>query len=118
IYSSRPAGQHGYGFTQLWRSDGEGREARMIYGEDGCHIYGGALSPDAKYVLFTRCAQDGGGSEGAGAPICVMRMADAPAIGGPSADLRKVHPDAKEAPVLKLADGWEPCWTYADGEAK
>lgn len=90
----------------------------MIYGEDGYHIYGGALSPDAKYVLFTRCAEDGGGSEGAGAPICVMRMADAPAIAGPSPDLRKVHPDAKEAPVLQLVDGWEPCWTYADVGAK
>jgi Tol biopolymer transport system component len=114
IYPCRPAGQKGYGFTQLWMSDGEGKEARMIYGEDGFHIYGGALSPDDKYVLFTRCPQDGGGSEKSGAPICVMRMADAPAIGGPSKDLRKVHPGAKDAPILQLADGWEPHWTYAE----
>jgi len=114
IYPCRPAGQRGYGFTQLWMSDGEGKDARMIYGEDGFHIYGGALSPDDKYVLFTRCSQDGGGSEKSGAPICVMRMADAPAIAGPSRDLRKVHPEAKDAPVLQLVDGWEPCWTYAE----
>jgi Tol biopolymer transport system component len=117
IYPSRPAGQpgnNGQGFTQLWYSDGEGQEARMIYGEDGYHIYGGALSPDAKYVLFTRCPQDGGGSERSGAPICVMRMDDAPAIAGPSKDLRQVHPDAKEAPVLQLVEGWEPYWTYAE----
>jgi len=114
IYPSRPAGQEGYGFTQLWMSDGDGRQARLIYGEDGFHIYGGALSPDGKYVLFTRCGEDGGGSEKSGAPICVMRMADAPAIGGPSAALRKVHPDARDAAVLQLVEGWEPCWTYAE----
>jgi Tol biopolymer transport system component len=117
IYPSRPAGQpgnNGQGFTQLWFSDGEGKDARMIYGEDGYHIYGGALAPDARYVLFTRCPQDGGGSEESGAPICVMRMADAPAIAGPSPDLRKVHPDAKDAPVLQLVEGWEPYWTYAE----
>ncbi len=114
IYPCRPAGQQGYGFTQLWMSDGEGKDARMIHGEDGFHIYGGALSPDDKYVLFTRCPQDGGGSEKSGAPICVMRMADAPAIAGPSKALRKVHPEAKDAPVLQLVDGWEPHWTYAE----
>ncbi len=116
IYPSRPAGQKGYGFTQLWMSDGAGKEPSMIYGEDGYHIYGGALSPDSKYVLFTRCAQDGGGSERSGAPICVMRMADAPAIGGPSPALRKVHPNATNAQLLQLVDGWEPHWTYAEIE--
>jgi Tol biopolymer transport system component len=117
IYPSRPAGQpgnNGQGFTQLWYSDGEGEDAKMIYGEDGYHIYGGALSPDAQYVLFTRCPEDGGGSEESGAPICVMRMADASVVAGPSPDLRGVHPDAKDAPVLQLVDGWEPYWTYAE----
>ena len=114
IYPSRPAGQKGSGFTQLWMSDGTGKEPRMIYGEDGSHIYGGALSPDSRYVLFTRCAKDGGGSERSGAPICLMRMADAPAIGGPSPALRKVHPNARNASVLPLVDGWEPHWTYAE----
>jgi Tol biopolymer transport system component len=114
IYPCRPAGQNGYGFTQLWMSDGDGQEARMIYGEDGYHIYGGALSPDGNYVLFTRCADDGGGSEKSGAPICVMRMADAPAIAGPSPALRKVHPEARDTVVLQLVEGWEPCWTYAE----
>jgi Tol biopolymer transport system component len=117
IYPSRPAGQpgnNGYGFTQLWYSDGAGKDARMIYGEDGFHIYGGALAPDRKYVLFTRCPQDGGGAEKSGAPICVLRMADAPAVAGASKDLRQVHPEAKEAPVLQLVEGWEPYWTYAE----
>jgi Tol biopolymer transport system component len=114
IFPCRAAGQKGYGFTQLYRSDGAGKETKLIYGADGFHIYGGALSPDDRYVLFTRCPQDGGGSEKAGAPICVMRMADAPAVAGPSVALRQVHPEAREAPVLQLVDGWEPCWTYAE----
>jgi len=114
IYPSRPAGQNGYGFTQLWMSDGDGKDAKMIFGEDGYHIYGGALSPDGKYVLFTRCADDGGGSEKSGAPICVMRMEDAPGIAGPSVALRKVHPNAKDPAVLQLVEGWEPCWTYTE----
>jgi len=114
IYPSRPAGQKGYGFTQLWMSEGEGKNPQMIYGEDGYHIYGGALSPDGQYVLFTRCGEDGGGSERDGAPICVMRMADAPAVAGPSPDLRRVHPHANEPTVLQLVEGWEPCWTYTE----
>ena len=118
IYPSRPAGQKGYGYTQLWMSDGAGKESKMIYGEDGYHIYGGTLSPDGRYVLFTRCAEDGGGAERDGAPICVMRMTDAPAVAGPSPDLRKVHPHANDPTVLQLVDGWEPCWTYADIGAK
>jgi Tol biopolymer transport system component len=114
VFPSRPTGQEGYGFTQLWMSDGQGQETKMIYGEDGYHIYGGALSPDGQYVLFTRCCEDGGGSEKSGAPICVMRMADAPAVAGPSPALRKVHPHANVPTVLQLVDGWEPCWTYAE----
>ena len=117
IYASRPPGQpggNGYGFTQLWAGDGEGKHPRLLYGEDGCHIYGGALSPDGKYVLFTKCSEDGGGSERSGAPICIMRLEDAPTIGGESRDLRRVHPITKDGPVLQLVDGWEPYWTYVE----
>ncbi len=117
IFSSRPANQgtnNGYGWSQLWMAEGEGKNQRLVYGEDGVHVYGGALSPDGRYVLFTRSLKDGAGSEDAGAPICIMRLSDAPAIGGGSAALRKVHPDAKDAPVLQLETGWEPCWTYAE----
>lgn len=121
IYASRPIEQKinkGYGYTQLWICDSETKEERLIYGEEGVHIYGGVLSPDSQYVLFTRSAEDGGGSEKAGAPICVMRMADTPSIGGAYQELRNLHPDTKDGPVLQLADGWEPCWTYADIGAK
>lgn len=117
IYSSRPNNQKandGYGWTQLWIANGDGNDNRLVFGQDGVHIYGGALSPDGAYVLFTKCTVDGGGSESAGAPICVMRMADAPTIQGESTDLRALHPNVKDGPVLELVPGWEPCWTYAD----
>jgi len=119
IFSNRPSGQSGYGWTQLWMADAEGTGRRLIYGEDGRHIYGGALSPDGQYALFTRCPQDGGGSERGGAPGGLMRLSDAPTIGGKSEALRKQHPDTKDGPVLALPDCWEPHWTYADiGVAK
>ncbi|MBN2309996.1 MAG: PD40 domain-containing protein [Candidatus Hydrogenedentes bacterium] len=117
ILSSRPAGQpgaEGYGYTQLWMVSGDGQEQRLVYGEDGFHIYGGALSPDARYVAFTRFPKDGSGAAYGGAPLCIMRMADAPSIGGLSPDLRRLHPDTKDGPILVLDPAWEPHWTYAD----
>ncbi len=122
VFSSRPGGQPGgggYGWTQLWMADGEGKKSQLVYGEDGRHIYGGGLSPDGKYVVFSRGLVDGGGSESSGAPLCLMRLSDAPTIAGQSKDLRKVHPRTKDGPVLPFGEGWEPCWTYADvGAAK
>lgn len=119
IFSSRPGNQRGYGWTQLWMAQAEGKDHRLLCGEDGFHIYGGALSPEAKYVLFTKCLKDGGGSEESGAPIYVMRFSDAPIITGKSQDLRKIHPDTNDGPILRIGRGWEPHWTYAEpGESK
>ncbi|MCA9432365.1 MAG: PD40 domain-containing protein [Candidatus Omnitrophica bacterium] len=117
ILSSRPAGQpanNGYGYTQLWEVDGEGKEQKLLYGEDGVHIYSGAVSPDGEYILFSKCPDDGGGAERSGGTICLMRSADAPTIGGPSPELRKVHPDVKNGPVIEIDKGWEPHWTYQE----
>ncbi len=117
VVSSRPAGQpanDGYGYTQLWMVSGDGADQRLVYGEDGFHIYGGCVSPDGQYVLFTKTQADGGESEKNGGPIGLMRMADAPSIGGESPDLRKVHPEANTAPVVYIGQGWEPHWTYAE----
>jgi hypothetical protein len=47
-----------------------------------------------------------------------MRLADAPAVQGESLALRKVHPDAKNAVILDLGQGWEPQWTSAKLGAK
>jgi Tol biopolymer transport system component len=125
IFSSRPANQDevdggalstavgqraGYGWTQLWMANGDGSNRALVYGEDGRHVYGGALSPDSKYVLFTRSTTDGGMDS---ATIHVMRLSDAPIIGGESKALRKLYPGARNGPVLTLPAGWEPHWTSA-----
>jgi Tol biopolymer transport system component len=117
ILSSRPAGQTGaggYGYTQLWEVNGEGTEQQLLYGEDGLHIYSGAVSPDGDYILFSKCPEDGGGAERSGGMICLMRTADAPIIGGTSEDLRKLHPEAHDGPVLEIDRGWEPHWTSGE----
>jgi Tol biopolymer transport system component len=128
IFSSRPANQAqvdggavaaavgqrpDYGWTQLWMANGDGSNRSLVYGEDGRHIYGGAVSPDSRYVLFTRSTTDGGME---GATIHLMRLSDAPMIGGDSNALRKLHPNTRNGPVLTLAAGWEPHWTYTSIE--
>jgi len=117
ILSNRPghqAGDNGYGYTQLWMSDGDGQNQQMIYGEDEAHAYGGLVSPDMQYVLFTKSPKDGSGSDKDGGMISIMRLSDAPTIGGESKELRKIHPDTKDGPVFTLCMGWEPHWTYAE----
>jgi len=117
IYSSRPAGQAalgGYGSTQLWISNGDGTGQQFIYGDDEFHVYGGLVSPDGKYVVFSKSRVDGGGSEKAGAPMFLMRLSDAPAISGRSPELRAKHPAAREPTLLALPAGWEPHWTYTE----
>lgn len=118
IFSHRPGNQEGYGWTQLWTADGDGNHRQLLYGRDGRHIYGGAASPDGRYLLFTSCMKDGGGSEKDGAPMCLMRFADAPTIEDRSEALRKLHPGTRDGPVLSLPVGWEPHWTYADISAE
>ncbi len=119
IFSNRPPGQsgnHGDGWTQLWMADAEGKTRSLVYGEDGRHVYGGHVSPDGKYVLFTGNMREDGDPGNAGAPMELMRLADAPIVGGESKELRTPHPEARSSPVLTLPVGWEPCWTFAKGE--
>ena len=117
IFSNRPPGQaenNGNGWTQLWMADPDGSNRRLVYGEDGRHVYGGHVSPDGKYVIFTGNMKEDGDPGHSGAPMGLMRLADAPIIGGESRELRKLHPEAKSGPVLVLPAGWEPCWTSAE----
>jgi Tol biopolymer transport system component len=117
IFSWRPPGQsenNGYGWTQLWRADADGKRRQLVYGEDGRHVYGGHVSPEGVYVIFTGNLQEDGDPGRAGAPMGLMRLSDAPIIGGESRALRALHPDAKAGPVLMLPAGWEPCWTSAE----
>ncbi len=117
IFSWRPPGQsanQGYGWTQLWRASADGRTRQLVYGEEGRHVYGGQVSPDGKYALFTGNLQEDGDPGNAGAPMAVMRLEDAPIIAGASKALRALHPKTKDGPVLTLPAGWEPCWTAFD----
>ena len=107
--------KQGYGWTQAWLTDADGGNRRLLLGEDGKHIYGTEISPDSKYVMFTRANTDGGLDT---ATLGLMRLADAPAVRGESAALRKLHPDAKSAVMLDLGQGWEPQWTSAKLGAK
>jgi len=115
IFSHHPGG-HGdeQTWTQLWMADGDGSSSRLLYGEDGRHIYGGTLSPDGKYVLFSRMLLDGVGAMMSVTNMGLIRFADTPTIGGRSERLRKVHPNTKDGPVLKLPAGFEPAWTYEE----
>jgi hypothetical protein len=95
-------------------ADAEGRTRSLVYGEDGRHVYGGHVSPNGKYVLFTGNMQEDGDPTHAGAPMGLMRLSDAPLIGGPSPELSRLFPRARRGPVLVLPLGWEPCWTSQD----
>jgi Tol biopolymer transport system component len=117
IFSWRPPGQKankGYGWTELWRAEADGRNRRLVYGEEGRHVYGGHVSPDGQYALFTGNMEEDGDPGHAGAPMGLLRLSDAPIIRGESRELRARHPGAKDGPVLTLPAGWEPCWTFAE----
>ncbi len=117
IFSNRQPqvrGEHDYGWTQLWRCDIAGREPQLIYAEQGRHIYGGCVSPDGKYILFTGNDKEDGDPQNEGSVMQVIRLADTPMVGGGDAALLARHPGAKRGPMLDLPRGFEPCWTARD----
>jgi Tol biopolymer transport system component len=105
------AGENGgYGWTELWQARPDGQGAALVYAEDGRHLYGSHVSPDGRYVLFTGNLREDGDPANQGAPMGLLRWADAPAI-AEHPRLRQVYPQAKAARVLALPAGHEPCWT-------
>jgi len=100
IFSRRPGE-----WTQLWRADAEGKERTAVYSEDGRHCYGGCVSPDGKYVLFTGNKEEDGDPQNSGAPMALLRLRDAPIL--------KLPGKPASGPVLSLPSGWEPHWTQA-----
>ena len=101
------------GWAQLWMADADGRGKRMLYGEIERHIYGGAISPDGRYVLFTRSREDLGQVDNARTEMALIRLADAPVVAGSGGVLHRQYPGAKNGPVLELSAGWEPHWIAA-----
>jgi hypothetical protein len=106
------------GWAQLWLAYGDGREKWVLYAEEGQHIYGGCVSPDGKYVLFTRSQQDLGEVDNSLTTMAIIRFQDTPIIVGKNKALRKAYPDANNGPILELTRGWEPHWTYAKIDAQ
>ena len=107
------------GWAQLWSASGDGRQKRLLYAEEGRHIYGGGVSPDNKYVLFTRSREDLGTVDNSRTTMALMRLRDAPIVRGNSDVPDKSGSNVRNGPVLDLSSGWEPHWTYAKiGEKK
>jgi hypothetical protein len=102
----------GYGWTELWQAQPDGQGATLVYAEVGRHLYGGHVSPDGRYVLFTGNLREDGDPANQGAPMGLLRMSDTPMIAEYPL-LRKVYPQAKSGPALALPAGHEPCWTHS-----
>ena len=102
----------GYGWTELWQAQPDGQGATLVYAEVGRHLYGGHVSPDGRYVLFTGNLREDGDPANQGAPMGLLRMSDTPMIAEYPL-LRKVYPQAKSGPALVLPAGHEPCWTHS-----
>jgi Tol biopolymer transport system component len=100
-------------WAQLWSANGDGTKKQMLYGEIGRHVYGGAISPDGNYALFTKSREDLGKVDNSFTTMALMRLKDAPMVSGKSEVLHKQYPDAKDGPILELSSGWEPHWTAA-----
>jgi WD40-like Beta Propeller Repeat len=101
------------GWAQLWTAEASGERRRMLYGEIGRHIYGGAISPDGHDVLFTRSREDLGKVDNSYTEMALIRLEDTPIVGGKSEVLHEQYPRAKNGPMLELSWGWEPHWTEA-----
>ena len=101
------------GWAQLWVADGSGGQRRMLYTEEGRHIYGGCVSPDGRYILFTRSKEDLGKVDNSDTTMAIVRWKDTPMIGRCSGTLHAGYPDARSGPLLDLSLGWEPHWTYS-----
>ena len=98
---------------RAWMAEANGEGKRMLYGEIGRQIHGGAISPDGHYVLFTRSREDLGKVDNSSTEMGLIRLEDTPIVGGKRAVLRDQYPRAKNGPVLELSAGWEPHWTAA-----
>ncbi len=111
VFSRRPGE-----WTELWMANADGSGRRLLYAQPGRHVYGGCISPDGKYALFTGNKQEDGDPGHSGAPMGIIRLDSAPVIRGEAGALRKQYPNAVEEPVLELPAGWEPHWWEAPKE--
>ncbi len=99
------------GFAELWIASLDGKTRRTVYAQEKIHLYGGCISPDGRYMLFTRSEEDLGKVDNSRTSMSIIRMSDAPVIVGDDPVLRKRFPKAKSGPRMDLLWGWEPDWT-------
>ena len=104
------------GRAQLWQGFIDGRPPRLLVAEEDRHLYGGCVSPDGRYILFTRSEKDLGEVDIAQTTMAICRVQDIPILIGPGDcdGMRDRYPKARTGPVLQLERGWEPDWTYAE----
>lgn len=112
VYSHRTPGLgSAYGWTMLMQASADGANRKLLYAEQGRHVYYGCTSPDDRYVVFALPESDGG----IDAPMAIVRLADTPIIVPKGyRHIEALYPMARNGPVLRLAQpGFEPHWTYA-----
>lgn len=116
IIYSRGIVPEGKGMAQLWQGFIDGREPRLLVGEDDRHLYGGYVSPDGQYLLFTRSQKDLGEVDIAKTTMAICPVKDTPILmgSGDCEGMRSRYPDAPDGPILALECGWEPDWTFAE----
>ncbi len=102
------------GFAELWLATRDGRTRQTLYAEGNRHIYGGCISPDGQYALFTRSETDLGRVDNSRTSMALIRLSDAPVIASPDESLSARFPGARTRPRLDLSWGWEPHWTRAE----
>jgi len=118
LFSRRPHVPNGRSWTQLWMASADGKRVRLVHAEEGRHLYGGTVSPDGKYVLFSRVLWDDRGGKVSVLEMGLTRLHDVPTFSGEGTRLQEAFPNAKRVPVLGLPAGLEPDWTYADVKEK
>jgi WD40 repeat protein len=102
----------GASWTMIMQADREGKDRKLVVAEQYKHLYFATLSPDDKYVIYTRLEKDGtlAGS------LAIVRLADTPFIDGSWLAVEKQYAKtAKRGPILHLdlPRAFHPNWTYA-----
>jgi len=98
------------GWAQLWLASADGAQRQLLYAEDRQHLYGGCVSPDGNYILFTKSEVDLGKVDNSRTKMAIIRRKDTPMIAGDETRLKQEFPSARGGPVLDLSWGWEPDW--------
>ncbi len=112
--AAQKIGQSGtnYSWTMIAMADREGKDRKLVVAEQYKHLYFATLSPDNKYVIYSRLDKDGS----LAGPMAIVRLADTPIIDGSWLAVEKQYAtNAKRGPVLHLdlPPAFHPNWTYA-----